>query len=267
MQGFPDSDTPLEAFTAAMIREVQLAPAPGDRFCTIAGFKAAGKEIRAGISLAAAGDMALSRRFSHPFRTQLFADLGVPGETAFAVRQVHSKAMIVLADQQPEETAALEADGMITGRSDAFLTVTVSDCLPIFLVDRATGAFGLVHSGWKGTGIAREAIGCLARAFGTRAADISAAIGPGIGACCYTVCEERAAGFAEHFGADTVVRGPEGNPRLDLRRANIGLLQSAGVRDISIVSDCTNCSAFLGSFRRQGPAHFTLMLAYIGHVR
>jgi polyphenol oxidase len=248
------------------IRELRLASAPGDSFCTIALFEAAGRQLRAGISLARAGDMALSRRFSHPFRARLLSDLGIPAERAFSVRQVHSQTVVVLKDEEPEAVAAREADGMITRSPDAVLTVTVADCLPIFLVDRASGAFALVHSGWKGTGIARKAVLALAETYGARAVDISAAIGPGIGPCCYTVPEERASGFAAQFGTNAVVRGPNGGPRLDLRRANIDMLQEAGVSDISVVTDCTCCTPSLGSFRRQGAAGFTLMLACIGRA-
>jgi copper oxidase (laccase) domain-containing protein len=46
--------------------------------------------------------------------------------------------------------------------------------------------------------------------------------------------------------------------------ANIRLLQDAGVEVIRMVADCTSCTPRLGSFRRQGPADYTLMLAWIG---
>jgi polyphenol oxidase len=249
------------------IREIRLAPAGDAPYATLAALEAGdGVRLCAGISFAAAGDMALSRRFSHPFRARLLEELGVPPGKAFAVRQVHSRSVVVVGDEQPEELASREADGMITGRPDAFLSVTVADCLPIFLVDRATGAFGVVHSGWKGTGIAREALRGMGVAFGTRAVDIAAVIGPGIGACCYAVPEERAAGFAAQFGLGAVRRAAGEEPRLDLRRANIGVLRAEGVTDISVVTDCTRCTPFLGSFRRQGAADFTLMLAFIGRV-
>ena len=232
---------------------------------TVAG-SAAGTRFRAGISLARAGDMALSRRFSLPCRDRLLADLGIGREPVFAVRQVHSKEVLVVDGEEPDAIAGLEADGMVTARPDALLTVTVADCLPLFIVDRATGAFGLVHSGWKGTGIVLQAMRLLQERFGTRAADVSVTVGPGIGPCCYDVPDERAAGFAAQFGAEAVVRGSDGKPRLDLRSANVSLLQKAGVGEITVVTDCTSCSPALGSFRRQGPNSFTLMLAYIGRV-
>ena len=67
--------------------------------------------------------------------------------------------------------------------------------LPIFLVDPVTGAFGLVHSGWKGTGIVHAALESMMAAFGTDPRDVSVTIGPGIGPCCYRVPEERARVF------------------------------------------------------------------------
>jgi YfiH family protein len=149
-------------------------------------------------------------------------------------------------------------------KSDAVLSVTVADCLPVFLADRRTGAFGIVHSGWRGTGIVREALALMTTWFGSQPAEVAAVIGPGIGACCYTVPEERAVRFAAEYGSDTIQRGEDGTLRLDLRAANIHLLDGAGVQEIGVVTDCTSCSKKLGSFRRQGPAEYTLMLAWIG---
>ena len=221
---------------------------------------------RAGISLAAAGDMALSRDRLLPWRTRYLEGRGIPKERLYGLRQVHSRRVQLVEGQSVDETASIEADGLLTDRRDAVLSVTVADCLPIFLTDWRTGAFGIVHSGWKGTGIAREALTVMASRFGSEAAEVSAVIGPGIGACCYSVPEERAVFFASEYGPETVVRDPRGAPRLDLRAANIEILRRAGVEDITVVTDCTCCSQNLGSFRRQGAAHFTLMLAWIGRA-
>lgn len=262
------------------VRRVHLQFGSTDSFCDIstavdpfartaagtAASAASGFRFRAGISLARAGDMALSRRFSLPYRDRLLANLGIGRESHFAVRQVHSQEVLVVDGEEPDAIAGREADGMVTARSDALLTVTVADCLPLFIVDRSTGAFGLVHSGWKGTGIICEAMRLLNERIGTRPADIAVTIGPGIGPCCYDVPEERAVDFAARFGAETVVRGADGKPRLDLQSANVGLLLRAGVSEITVVADCTSCSPALGSFRRQGSNDFTLMLAYIGRV-
>jgi polyphenol oxidase len=153
---------------------------------------------------------------------------------------------------------------MVTDRAELLLTITVADCLPIYLVDRRTGAFALVHSGWKGTGIVVEAVRTMASVYGTRAADLAVTIGPGIGACCYTVPDERYELFRARFGPEAVQRGPDGSCRLDLRAANELLLEREGVERVTTITDCTSCNPLLGSFRREGPAAFTRMLAFIG---
>jgi copper oxidase (laccase) domain-containing protein len=107
-----------------------------------------------------------------------------------------------------------------------------------------------------------EAIGLMRARFGARPEDLSVAIGPGIGPCCYRVPEDRAAAFAREHGPGSVARGDDGTPRLDLRRANVGLLRGAGVGDVRVVAECTCCAAGFGSFRRQGPQGYTLMIAY-----
>jgi len=220
--------------------------------------------VRAGLSLAAAGDMDLAKRSAAPRRAKLLSLLGVAGERAYAVRQVHSRTVVLVDDRGPGAFLGIEADGFVTGRPDALLTVTVADCLPIYFLDPVTGAFGLVHSGWRGTGIAVEAVRMMAERFGARPADLQVTIGPGIGPCCYHVSRERCDAFAADFGEESVLRAGGEDFRLDLRSANLGLLRGAGVEDVAVVSDCTCCTPGLGSFRREGPGRFTRMLAFIG---
>ncbi len=207
--------------------------------------------------------MALARPEAQPTRARFVESLGHARDRVFALRQVHSRRVLVVDAGMRPWPIVPEADGMVSAREDALLTVTVADCLPIVLFDRGTGAFGIVHSGWKGTGIAAEGMRVMAESFGSRARDVQATIGPGIGACCYTVPEERARRFEAEFGPGSVVRADDGSPRLDLRAANIALLRRAGVEDVMVVSDCTGCTPALGSFRRQGPARYILMLAYV----
>jgi YfiH family protein len=225
-----------------------------------------GRGLIAGISLARAGDMGLSAPGAAQRRRELVRTVGWTGETEYALRQVHSRIVVPVDDKDPAECLAMEADGLACGKAGRLLTVTVADCLPVFIVDAGNGAYAIVHSGWKGTGIPAEAVGLMRSEYGSKAADISVTIGPGIGACCYSVPKERWEAFRAEFGSDAAVGG-EGSYRLDLRRANVDLLRKAGISDITVVEDCTACSPGLGSFRRQGPDSFTRMLAFIGRVR
>jgi hypothetical protein len=237
-----------------------LSDTPGGLYCEIP----VTEKNSAGISLAAAGDMALSKDRILPWRAKLLAQLGIRRDRLFGLQQVHSHRIQFIDEQIPEEVAAIEADGLLANSPDAVLSVTVADCLPIFLADRRTGAFGIVHSGWRGTGIVKEAVTLMESLFGSRPREIAVVIGPGIGTCCYEVPEERAALFEARYGRRTIERDKGGRPRLDLRAANIHLLEMAGVQEIRVVKDCTSCSRKLGSFRRQGPSSYTLMLAWIG---
>jgi copper oxidase (laccase) domain-containing protein len=64
----------------------------------------------------------------------------------------------------------------------------------------------------------------------------AAAVGPGIGPCCYEVGDEVRAAF-EGIGPDLVANG-----RLDLREVARRLLERAGVRSLEVSEECTSCS-------------------------
>jgi YfiH family protein len=243
----------------SMVRRMSLDAAPG----ALASDIPVTPDAQAGISLIAAGDMRLSRDPASPSRSRFLAARGIDRGHLYAVRQVHSRQVLIIDGQSAAETAGRDADGLLSARADVVLSVTVADCLPIFLVDRGSGAFGIVHSGWRGTGIVADALLLLAERFGSKPREVTAVIGPGIGSCCYTVPRDRAAQFVSRYGTASVVEDG-GPPRLDLRAANLVLLEESGVQDIGVFSDCTSCTPSLGSFRRQGPAEFSLMLAWIG---
>ena len=219
-----------------------------------------------------------------PARLQLYTRLGIDPTRMYACRQVHSRRVVLVPEGAPADSAAaaaiaaLEADGLVTRTPGVWLAVTVADCLPIWLAERrgerrrtggAGRARGLVHSGWQGTGIVREAIRLLRDELGVPPEALAVTIGPGIGPCCYAVPEERFAAFRAEFGPDAAYEAPEPGPpqrrfRLDLRAANLRLLEQEGVRDVRVIADCTACNPRLSSYRRDGAEEFGRMLALIG---
>jgi copper oxidase (laccase) domain-containing protein len=92
----------------------------------------------------------------------------------------------------------------------------------------------MVHCGWRGL-----AGGIVAGAAGAVDAE-AAAIGPGIGPCCYEVGNEVLEPFRERFGAG-VLRGD----RLDLWTSAERALTDAGVADVHRTDLCTACNAEL----------------------
>ena len=187
------------------------------------------------------------------------------------VELIHSKLVVDL--KCGDEADGKQADGIITKNRDFLPVVTVADCMPLYLYDSVTGVFGVVHSGWKGTGIAGEAIKLARADYGARAEDFCVVIGPHIRDCCYIVNEERAKYFTDNFGSDCVSpleeggvcrAGGRGLPvswnngtgmlyRLSLEKANLNVLARAGVREenIAVCTDCTCCNELLGSNRRE----------------
>ncbi len=190
---------------------------------------------------------------------------------------------IVYDVQAPQDTQGKIGDGIITANHAIIPTITVADCVPIFLFDRATGVMGIVHSGWKGTGIAADAVKLAGARYGSRPSDFYVAVGPHIGECCYIVNEERAGFFAREFCPDCVEPLEEGASvkvnwnngggklyRLSLTKANIAALKKIGVQDnhITLCTDCTCCNSVFGSNRRETaaagrPDQFTVQAAFI----
>ena len=227
-----------------------------------------------------AGDMSFSN--SELNRNNFFRLRGIPADKVYSLFQVHSRDVFTVGDPvkpdsplpAPKEFAC-EGDGMVSFSAKAALAVTVADCLPVFLLDTENGYFALLHSGWKGTGIAAHAMEIMQRA-GTRPEAVAAVLGPCIQSCCYRVDEERARQFKAEFGSSlpqvgasdcyplgAVIRADITGCYINLQAANARLLAAAGVRNIAYCTDCTCTDTRLGSFRREGPENFTKMMAVL----
>jgi YfiH family protein len=221
--------------------------------------------LNAWISLKRAGDMGGSSQMNNPTRIHYLRKMGIQADRrVYSCRQAHGHRVVVVTDQDVADLSEIEADGLITSRRDAVLTIAVADCLPIYLIDREHRAFALLHSGWRGTGIAVQALRRMEEEYGSRPSQIAASIGPGIGSCCYRVGEDRYREFRDRFGAKSVRKQDE-NFYLDLAAANTELLSGCGVKAISVCRNCTACTPQLSSYRRDGPT-FGHMLACIGEL-
>jgi polyphenol oxidase len=137
-------------------------------------------------------------------------------------------------------------DGLWSDESGRAMLVTAADCLPVALA-RTTGerpALALLHAGRLGilAGVLEAGVSALGDG------RLAAALGPGIGPCCYEVGADIAAQYADRFGED-VVRGRN----LDLWTSADRALREAGVAEIERVDLCTSCHPDLFfSHRRDG---------------
>jgi YfiH family protein len=224
------------------------------------------------ISSRSAGNMLYSEGTDGPARLALFRALGLDPARVYACTQVHSRDVREVDRESPN--TGPRVDGLISRDRGITLSVTVADCLPVFLYDTGNGGLALVHSGWKGTGIALNALRLMEERWRTRPEDVAAVLGPCIRRCCYRVDDERAGFFEAEFGGSPdapgtfplgpVVSGSVEGFFLDLQAANARLLAGAGVRNIAVCEDCTFTDERLGSYRREGAQAYTKMAALAG---
>ena len=115
-----------------------------------------------------------------------------------ALRQVHSD---VIHYVEGADGPMRVGDGMVTNQAGLLLAIQAADCLPLILVDPKRRAVGIFHAGWRPTlkRIAEKGVGAMRMHFGSKAADLRAAIGPGIQGCCYQVGEEVREKFEAQF--------------------------------------------------------------------
>src|SRR5438445_13698221 len=106
--------------------------------------------------------------------------------------QIHGSA-VRWYDALPDGWLVLDGvDGHATRARGVLLTLTVADCVPVYLAAPTKGAVALVHAGWRGAsaGILARGVEVLkARAF-VRAQDIIMHCGVGICGPCYEVGSE-----------------------------------------------------------------------------
>jgi polyphenol oxidase len=177
------------------------------------------------------------------------------------VRQVHG-AMVRVVRVSELDQPVPEADAAVTRDPGAAVAVVTADCVPILLADERTGAVAAVHAGWRGTAanVVGATVTALRREWDVDPASLVAAVGPSIGACCYTVGEELVTAFEQAGHArDELDRWfsthDDGRLALDLWTANRDLLEAAGVpaANIHVAGLCTKTHReVFESFRADG---------------
>jgi hypothetical protein len=167
--------------------------------------------------------------------------------------QVHSDRVLQAAPAMRGE----HADGLWTDEPGLPILAMSADCLPIVLARDGTGpAVCVLHAGWKGLLAGIVDAGAVSLGTGS----LAAAIGPGIGPCCYEVREEVAGPFRRRFG-DDVVSGSY----LDLWTSAERALHAAGVEHVDRFDRCTSCEpeTFFSHRRDRGHTGRQGVIAYV----
>ncbi len=210
----------------------------------------------------------------------LLAFAAAKGMRPVIMQQLHSDIVHRL-DEAPGGT--LEGDALMTNVPGLLLVIRTADCLPVLLVDEANRAVAAVHCGWRGTEsrILDKAVRAMGEAYGSKPADMLAALGPCIGAACYEVGPEvrdafLRAGFPPsvfvergHLSGDPGPRSRRRSTSLDLKAANRWLLDGLGFRRANVFDAgpaCTHCEPRLLSYRRNS-ADPRRMYNFVGLTR
>jgi polyphenol oxidase len=158
-------------------------------------------------------------------------------------------------------------DGLITNSYGVFLTVSVADCLSIYLFDPVRKAVSAVHAGWRGSSmsIVSRAVNLMNAEFETLPSDLLVYISPAAGVCCYEVGEDVAKNFKDEF----LVRHGDRKPHLDLKMHTKNELLEVGVLEanIEISKFCTICNSELFHSYRRDSEKSGRMMGVIGLVR
>ena len=175
-------------------------------------------------------------------------DLELTYENMVLARQTHTDNIRVVTKADcgkglTKESDIFDTDGLITNEKNIPLVIFSADCIPVLIAAKDGSAIGAVHAGWRGTKmkIPKKAVLLMEKNYGVNPENIVAAIGPGIGPCCFEVGGEVAAEFDEKF----VTQKGGGKFYVDLWQANFDSLLEAGVpkENISIAKICTKCSS------------------------
>jgi hypothetical protein len=210
------------------------------------------------------------------------------------IRQIHSNLSVVVGAADLRRERPWRGDGLMSAEPGLLLAIQTADCIPVLVADRKRRVVAAFHAGWRGTvkRIVERGVGSMRLEFGSRPDDLIAAIGPGIGACCYGVGDEVLAEFESQFtyarelfrevsDSDPVrtkypmlflaQRAPGHSPigpslHLDLIEANRRQLVDAGLkpRAIKAVGGCTNCQPELFFSHRGSRGHAGRMMSVIG---
>jgi YfiH family protein len=185
------------------------------------------------------------------------------------LRQVHGTRVVDAAAAGAGETA----DAVVARGHGLVCTVTIADCLPVLVCDRAGSCVGIAHAGWRGlsAGILEHTIKALA----CSPSEILAFLGPAIGPSAFEVGADVLTAFAhadpsavDCFRPKSAAASGERKWLADLYALARSRLKRVGVSAVFGGSWCTyGDSQRFFSHRRDGRTGRQAAFIWIDHVR
>ena len=221
----------------------------------VAGVTAADRQMDFRLGPDAASDGTLDRW------ARLLSDVGNGFPTGVVARQVHGSRVRTWAGElAPGLVVEDGLDGHATSASGVLLSVTVADCVPVYLAHRDSAAIALLHAGWRGvaSGVLEAGVERLLAIGGGTGQSIVMHCGISICGSCYEV-------GPEVFEALGMPR-PPGPTLLELRSELARRARELGVGTVSVSGWCTAHDRGRFHSHRASAGTAGRMAAYLGRA-
>jgi polyphenol oxidase len=118
------------------------------------------------------------------FQDQVLKSLGLSPHRYVSAEQTHGNGVAIVTEPSPRIPAV---DALVTRTANLPLLIRCADCAAVYIVDRATPAIALVHSGKTGTlaNVVGNTVRRMQAEFDTRPRECFALVSPSIGPCHY----------------------------------------------------------------------------------
>jgi len=170
---------------------------------------------------------------------QIRMALGADDWPLLTAEQVHGNDVVIVEEMKTTDEQFPGCDGLVTNQRGLLLGIHVADCCAVYMVDPATPAIALVHSGRKGTelNIAGRALDKMSERFGTEPGNVIVQLSPCI----------RPPHYEVDFAAEVAAQ-----------------CRSKGVRSIHDEGECTACDLEKFYSYRMEKGRTGRMLALLG---
>jgi polyphenol oxidase len=194
-------------------------------------------------------------------RLKYFSSLGIDAESIISAGIIHDNNVAIVSSNNKEKIIK-KSDGLITDMKNICLTVTVSDCLPIFIYDKKI--IGIAHASWKCIikNIVRNMAEKIKNNYNSNEKELMVFIGPHIKKCHFEIKEDVLDKFSKY---PEFIIEKKSKYFVDLEGIvkKQFILAGLSADNITISSECTYCNKGYFSFRRDKPKKVTSQVAYI----
>jgi copper oxidase (laccase) domain-containing protein len=172
------------------------------------------------------------------------------------LRQVHGCTIL----PGPQAAAMMDGDGLTTRIPGEAIGVFGADCPSLVIV--APDAIGVAHCGWRGTaaGIVGQLIDALHSASSHPPQDWAALVGPGVHPDDFEV--DAPVLSARQWPPGCLRHGRPGRAWLDLASTITADCAAGGIVNVARCATTTSRDVRLRSYRRDGPGHPHILLAW-----